>query len=377
MTPWGIVSPEDQSVTFVELFFDLVFVFSVTQVVGVLHHGPDWIVVGQALLVFWLIWWAWTQFRWTLNAADTTHPVVQLAVLMVTAVAFFMAVATPDAFEVRELWFAVPYVVVRAIGLGLNAWVSWGDRSGRAAVGIFAAASLGGLAAVIAGAAIGGSMQYVFWALAIVLDVVAAGLGGRLEGWNIHPDHFSERHGLFVIIALGESLIVAAGGLTGAEPMTELMTVAALAVAIACGFWWSYFAKAKGLLDRALESAQGAYRSCLARDAYSLGHFPVLCGVIAYAAAIEEATAHPGVPLPFALRVALAAGVVLFVAGLAVPLWRATGALPWARVLLCAATAVAVVAVGGVTPAMTLGIVLAGTAVVAVLEQRPSGTAGW
>jgi low temperature requirement protein LtrA len=371
LTSRAIVSPEDQSVTFVELFFDLVFVFSVTQVVGILHRGPEWLDVVRALLVFWLIWWAWTQFTWTLNAADTTHPPIQLAVLTATAVAFFMAIATPDAFEGRELWFAIPYVVVRAIGLGLNAWVSWEDPSSRAAVGIFAAASIGGLAAVIGGAAMGGSQQYMFWGLAILLDVVAAGIGGRLEGWNIHPDHFTERHGLFVIIALGESLIVTAGGVTGAAASGVRMTVAALAVAIACGFWWTYFARAKGVLDRALESARGAYRSCLARDAYSLGHFPVLCGVVAYAVAIEEATTNARAPLPFAHRVALAAGVLLFVGGLAVPLRRATGALPWVRVLSSAATAVAIVAAGGIAPVTALAMVLICVAAVAVLERRP------
>lgn len=127
-------------------------------------------------------------------------------------------------------------------------------------------------------------------------------------------------------------------------------------------------------MDRALDSAQGAYRSCLARNAYSLGHFPVLCGVIAYAAAIEGATGQPEAPLPFALRVALAAGIALFVGGLTVPLWRATGALPRARVVLSVATAVAVLVVSGVGPAITLGIVLVGAAAIAGVEfvQRPA-----
>src|SRR5688500_8944320 len=115
----SIVSPEDQKVTFVELFFDLVFVFSVTQVVGLLHDGLSWIAVGQAILVFWLVWWAWTQFTWALNAADTTHHLVALATLAATAVAFFMAVVVPDAFQARALWFAIPYVLVRVIGLAL------------------------------------------------------------------------------------------------------------------------------------------------------------------------------------------------------------------------------------------------------------------
>ena len=112
-SPQSLSSPEDQSVTFVELFFDLVFVFSVTQVVGLFHHGLNWSTAGQGVLVFWLVWWAWSQFTWALNAADTTHQWVQLGTLLATAVAFFMAIAVPDAFHGHPmclrsptLWFA-------------------------------------------------------------------------------------------------------------------------------------------------------------------------------------------------------------------------------------------------------------------------------
>ena len=212
-----ISSPDDQSVTFVELFFDLVFVFSVTQIVGLLHEGLDWQVVGQVILVFWLVWWAWTQFTWTLNAADTTHPWVQFGTLLATAVAFFMAVALPGAFGDRALWFAITYVLVRAIGLILQAWVTSEDPLQKAAVRIWIIVSLGGLAAVLLGGLIGGAMQYWLWAAAIVLDLIAGAIGGRLEGWNLHPEHFAERHGLFVIIALGETLIVAAARVSGAS----------------------------------------------------------------------------------------------------------------------------------------------------------------
>jgi low temperature requirement protein LtrA len=118
-----IATREDQSATFIELFFDLVFVFSVTQVVGILHHGLSWIAIGQAVLVFWLVWWAWTQFTWALNSADTTHPKVELGTLVATALAFFMAIAVPEAFEARALWFAIAYGLVRTVGLVIFSWV--------------------------------------------------------------------------------------------------------------------------------------------------------------------------------------------------------------------------------------------------------------
>ncbi len=367
-----IVSPEDQKVTFVELFFDLVFVFSVTQVVGLLHDGLSWIVVGQAVLVFWLVWWAWTQFTWALNAADTTHPTVELGTLVATAVAFFMAVAVPEAFHDRALWFAVPYVLVRLIGLALYAWVASENASQRAAVRTFAVVSIGGLVAVVIGGITGGAMQYGFWGLTILLDIVAAAVGGRAEGWNLHPEHFGERHALFVIIALGETLIVAAGGVTGAQWTGDLIAVAILAVAITCGFWWSYFTRAKRELDHALESRRGAEQSSLARDVFSLAHFPMLCGVVAYALAVEEAVAHPSEPLALEVRAALAVGVALFIGGMAVAMWRATGRMLLARVLVTVGVAIAVLVVTRVAPSVTLGIVLVGTTTIAALEQRVS-----
>ena len=370
MSSKPIVSPEDQSATFIELFFDLVFVFSVTQVVGLFHGELNWTVVGQAILVFWLVWWAWTQFTWALNAADTTHHLVELGTLVATAVAFFMAVALPDAFQGRGLWFAVPYVLGRVIGLTLYAWVASADPSQRAAVRNFAVVSLGGLAAVLIGGFMGGAMQYWFWGLAILLDIIAAAVGGQAEGWNLHPEHFGERHGLFVIIALGETLIVAAGGVTGVPWTGSLIVIAVLAVAITCGLWWSYFTRAKPELDRALESSHGAEQSTMARDVFSLIHFPMLCGVIAYAVAIEEAIAHPAEPLQFAGRIALAAGLVLFVGGMAVAIWRATRRLFLPRLILSAGTAILVVAVTGVAPLLTLAIAFAGILVIVALEQR-------
>ena len=153
-----IVSPEDQNVTFIELFFDLVFVFSVTQVVSFFHHEFHWSSVGQAVLVFWLIWWAWTQFTWALNACDTTHHLVGLGVLIATAVVFFMAVALPEAFQERSASFAIAYVVVRIIGLVMYAWAASEDPSQRKAVRTFTLVSVGGLIAVLAGGFAGGAV---------------------------------------------------------------------------------------------------------------------------------------------------------------------------------------------------------------------------
>ncbi|MCB0208511.1 MAG: low temperature requirement protein A [Anaerolineae bacterium] len=369
MKAQSIVSPEDQSATFVELFFDLVFVFSVTQIVGLLHEGITWITIGQAILVFWLVWWAWTQFTWALNAADTTHSLVELSTLVATGVAFFMAVALPDAFHGGGLWFALPYVLVRIIGLGLYIWVASADPSQRAAVQRFGLVSIGGLAAVLIGGFIGGSIQYWMWGVAILLDVLAAVVGGEAEGWNLHHEHFGERHGLFVIIALGESLIIAASGMTHAAWTSNLVIISILAVTITCALWWSYFPCTKHQIDHVLEALHGAEQSRLARDVYSLFHFPMLCGIIAYAVAIEEIVAHPSEPLEFEGRAALALGLILFVGGMVVAFWRAAGRLLLSRLIFTIVTAVLIVAMSGIAPLLSLTIALIGLLIIIAMEE--------
>ncbi len=353
-----------------ELFFDLVFVFSVTQLVSLLHHSFTWYGAGQAALAFWMIWWAWTQFTRTLNAANTGHHLVEMGTLIATAVAFFMAVALPGAFSGGAMAFAVPYVLVRVMGLTLYAWVASEKPSLRGAIQTFALASIGGLVAVLAGGLAGGATLYWLWGLAILFDIIAAAVGGQSEGWDIHPEHFSERHGLFVIIALGETLIVAGSGLTGSDWTRDLIGVAILAVAITCGLWWTYFPLSKPALEHALASCRGSAQSTMARDAFSLVHFLMVCGIIAYAAAIEEMAAHPSQPLGLEGRLALAAGLVLFVGGMAAALLRCGCRPPLPRIVLTAATACAVVTVTGVPPLATLAISLAGIVAIAVHEQR-------
>jgi low temperature requirement protein LtrA len=363
-------SPLDQRATFVELFFDLVFVYGVTQIVGLLHHDLSWAGVGRGILVFWLVWWAWTQFTWALNAADTTHPLVELLTLVSTAVAFLMSVAIPTSFAGRALWFAVPYVLVRVLGLWIYAVVARASPGQHAAVRLFALVSTGGLTAVIAGAVAGPAAQPWLWGLAIFLDVLAAVVGGQQKGWDIHAEHFSERHGLIVIIALGESLIVAAAGLGEVTLTGDVVAVALTGVLVSCALWWTYFPVAKPELEHALASAPAEQQGALARDAFSLAHFPMLCGVVAYAVALEEAVAHPGDPLATAGRTALALGPVLFVGGTALAMWRATCGQPVTRVLLTAGTGATVLALPAVPAPVALALTLAGVVLVAALDER-------
>jgi low temperature requirement protein LtrA len=378
MVQRSLVSPDDQKVTFVELFFDLVFVFGVTQVVKIFHDGITVGHTGQAILVFWLVWWGWTQFTWALNAADTTHPLVELATLGATAIAFFMAIAIPSVFRGGALWFALPYVLSRVVGLMLYGEVAnRNNPSQHATVKRFSLISMSGLLAVLIGGFLGGWLLYVFWGIAILLDIVAATIGARSEHWQIHPEHFTERHGLFVIIALGESLIVAAAGVASARWTGLLLGTGVLAVAATCALWWSYFVLAKDRLEHALAASRGARQSEMARDAFSLIHFPLLFGVILYAAAIEQAVLHPDHHLGFASRLGLGTGIALFVGGTGLALWRCGARFPWVRVAGPVALLVVFVPPFAGLPATAFGLALAAVGALSLVEQRNSarGTA--
>jgi low temperature requirement protein LtrA len=366
----SIVSPDGQSATFVELFFDLVFVFAITQMVGLLHHDLTWVGAGKAVLVFWMVWWGWTQFTWALNSADTTNPFVEAGTLLATAVAFFMAVTVPDAFGEGSMWFAGTYVGVRIVGLALYGLVGAHNPKLRGPLRNFTALSAGGLASALLGGFLGGTAQIWLWGLTILLDFVAATVAGESDWWSLHAEHFAERHGLIVIIALGESLIVAAAGVSGTGFGDGVLGVSVLAVLMSCALWWTYFPIAMPQMERGMASLTGFDQTRLARDTYSFGHFPMLAGVIAYSVALEEALAHPLQPLPDAGRLAMALGLVLFLGGTGFGMWRSTGHGPVPRLVVATGAAVGVYFVDGVMPMVTLSIALAGVAAIAAMDEQ-------
>ncbi len=366
---------EHQSVTFVELFFDLVFVFAVTQVTALTAHDLTPAGVLRSLLLFWLIWWAWTQFTWTLNPADTTHSAVRLVTLVATGAAFIMATAVPHAFAGDGLWFAVPYLAVRALGLGLQVRVDIeSPNSDHAGVRRWASTSILGLALVLAGALADPSIRSWLWLLAIGADLLAASIAGKSTTWDLSPAHVAERHGLFVIIAIGESLIVAGTAVAAEERTIPLVAVAISALLVACLLWWSYFGWLKDALEHRLARAAARDLGQLTRDAYSVAHFPLICGVIGFAVAIEEIVAHPDEPAGPAVVAALGVGICLFVGSAAVSWWRLSGRILVPRLAVLVVMVAVLVVVAPLHPVVPLAAVAAGLlAIIALEAARPIG----
>jgi low temperature requirement protein LtrA len=360
-------APQAQAVTFVELFFDLVFVYAVTQVTSLTAADLTAAGIARSVLLFWLIWWAWTQFTWTLNPADTNHDLVRVVTLVATGAAFLMAASVGRAFGDEVLWFVIPYLVVRLLGLALQVRVDVERSERQSTVMVWASLSLIGLALVLLGASFEPPARNWIWLVAIGADLFAAARGGSSRDWDIAPAHFSERHGLFVIIALGESLIVAAAAVSEEPRSAALMTDVVAALVVACLLWWTYFGWLKEALERGLESTT---RICsLARDAFSLGHFPLVCGIVAYAVALEEIVHHPAAVPHGEVVAALGAASVLFVGSSAFAYWRTCGRVLTPRLAILAGGVVALVAVSSQPAAWQLGVTAA-TLLVIVLVER-------
>ena len=326
----SIRGSEEQGATFVELFFDLVFVFAVTQVTAALAHDLTWGGVGRALVIFWLVWWAWTQFTWSLNEADTEHAAVRLITLVSTAVAFLMAVTVPLLTEPYGWLFPVSYLVLRVVGIGLQIRLASQGGSTTTAVKTWAFTSSLGLVAVAAAIVVPPAARYPALAVAALFDVFAALRAGRQE-WHLYPKHFAERHGLFVIIVLGESLIAAGVTAAGQTLDASVLIVTVTAVVATCGLWWSYFGWVKESLEHRLAAQPLEAVGRFARDVYSFAHFPLIFGVIAFAVAVEESIAHPQDPLTTAGAAALVLGVILIVGGTGLALVLASGRIPLVR----------------------------------------------
>jgi low temperature requirement protein LtrA len=353
------LAEDEKRTSYLELFFDLVFVFAITQVTALILEDPSAAGFARSLLVLAMVWWAWSAYAWTTTAIDLSTRVGRIGLLAAMAGVFFMAIAVPDAYEDEGAWFAAAYFVVRALMVVLQVHGSRYDpelvRSSLALAPFFLVSP----ALVLAGGlADSDDVRTGLWAAALAVDVAGALNAGRFR-FRVSASHFAERHALFVIIALGESIV--AIGLGALEAGRSLALAGAILAAFAgtAALWWGYFdfvaAGVERSLGRTAPSAKA--RGRLARDVFTFGHFPMIAGVVLFAVAAKKAVAHGGDPLTTAGRIALAAGVGLFMLGFVFGRYRALHRVAWER--LGAAAAVAALAVAGAELAATVLVALA------------------
>ncbi len=370
---------QEQRATTLELFYDLVFVFAITQVSHLLLDHLTWEGAGQAALVLLVVWWAWNYTTWVTNELDPESVVVRLMLIAVMLATLLMAVAIPEAFGERALLFAGSYV---AIQVGRHTFLAFGsagtgtierERAERILTWFVASGALW-----IAGALADGPVRTALWLAALAIDYsaplavywVPGRTHLRASAWNVETSHFAERFQLFVIIALGESIVIT--GATTSELNLNGARLAAFALAFlaTAALWWLYFNYVARVAQRRLEVAPD--RTNLARDAYTYLHVVMIAGVIVSAVGDELVIAHPTEELAGAEIAAVVAGPAIYLLAHALFRLRMAGSLSWKR-LGGALACVAVGAVAGLVPALVVGALLVAVLFAVIGSEEVAG----
>jgi low temperature requirement protein LtrA len=314
----------EHQVTPLELFFDLVFVFAITQVTSLLAHDPTWHGVLRGMLVLIALWWAWTAYAWLTSTMDVDEGGVRLAMLASMGAMLFAALAVPGAFGGDAVLFGVFYLFVRLLHVVLYAIVGRDDPDLLGAVLRFAPTALFASSLLVLAGFLHGNERIGVWVVALAIDYLGPAVFGAGRGWRIAPAHFAERHGLIVLIALGESIIAIGIG-AGFQLVTRVIVAAALGLVVISALWWLYFDVAAILARSRLTQARGVEQAQLARDAYSYLHLPLVAGIVLFAFGLKVTIGHAGDELDTVPAVGLCGGAALYLLGHIAFLFRTTG----------------------------------------------------
>jgi low temperature requirement protein LtrA len=315
---------EDDTATTFELFFDLVYVFAMTQVTGYMVHAHDALGVLQGLLVLALLWWTWCAYAWLGNQARADTGVVRAAMAVAMVALFVVALTIPEAWDDAEggldgpLVLVGAYLLVRCVHLSVYAVAARDDPGLRRQLAISWGPTVAGAVLLVAGVLLGGQVQTLFFAGALVVDWGVIYLTSREGNWRIHSaPHWTERHGLFIILAIGESIVAIGVGAAGHPISAPLLAAGVLGIVAALCLWWLYFDVVSRAAEHRLRDAQGQARVRMALEAYTYGHFPIVAGIIVGAVGVEGVLAHAGEGEPLGLfyAAALYGGFALYLAG--------------------------------------------------------------
>jgi low temperature requirement protein LtrA len=310
----GAVLRDGERVTPLELFFDLVFVLAITQCTALMSHHPTWAGLAQGLLVLGMLWWAWTGYSWLTSVLDPEEGAVRLVMFGAMAALLLVSICVPEAFGSLALAFALIYGVVRTAHIALFMLASPEDDALRHSVLGLAASSLIAVALLATASLFDGLAQGALWVLALLLDMGGPYFFGA-EGWKLVPGHFAERHGLIVIIALGES-IVAVGVGAAHELDLGIGTAAVLGVSLTAAMWWVYFDIVAIVSGKRLAEAEpGRVQNEMARDSYSYLHLVMVAGIVLAALGLKTTIGHFGGHLHAVPAFALLGGVAIYLFG--------------------------------------------------------------
>jgi low temperature requirement protein LtrA len=310
----GAVRREGERVMPLELFFDLVFVLAITQCTALMSDHPTWEGLAQGLLVLGVLWWSWVGYAWLTSVVDPEEGAVRIVIFVAMAGLLVVSLCVPEAFGDLALTFAAAYAVVRIAHIALFVLASRDDPGLRRSVTGLAVGTAIGVGLLVGASFLNGVAQGGLWALALLLDMGGPYVFGS-EGWKLVPGHFAERHGLIIIIALGES-IVAIGVGAEAGLSVGIVTAAVLGIALAAALWWIYFdVVALVSARRLIRSTEGRERNEMARDSYSYLHFPMVAGIVLVALGLKKTLGHVDDPLDAVPAFALLGGLAFYLLG--------------------------------------------------------------
>ena len=361
-------SDERARVSTLELFFDLVFVFTITQLTGVLAHHPDGEHLLQVGLMLTVIWWMYGGFVWLTNAVATDTTRRRLLLLGGMACFMVISLAIPTAFSGDGEIFAGAYLAVIVIHAALftRTWNTEAARAILTTVRFNLAAAL----LILAGALIGDApWEYILWGLGALAAISTTWLQDS-SGFRIQPAHFVERHGLVVIVALGESVVAVGIGASGQELTAGVLGVAVAGLALSAALWWSYF-EVEEEVGAAFAGVPDEHRAQRALTSYYFAHLLLLGGVIAVAAGLEEGIAHPYDPASLGIALCLSGGAAAYFAG-EVAFRRSLGIAHGAWLGIAGLLAVATVPLGTESSALLQLVVLLAAVVACLIAEAGS-----
>jgi low temperature requirement protein LtrA len=321
----GGLDRTEKRVAPLELFFDLVFVFALTQVTELMSENPTWEGLGQGMLVMAALWWAWGAYAWLTNYIAADEGRERLLMFGVMGALLVAALAVPHAFGDDALLFAVAYAIARWLHIFIWAEANEDVDTGQAIVRLARTALPAPTLLIVAGLVDDGTVRAVIWIVALAIDFSGPLVFG-VRGFRVSAGHFAERFGLIVIIALGES-IVAIGAGVSSDLDAGIIVAAALAVVVSCALWWAYFDVWAVITETRFRRARGHSRILIARDVYSYLHLPMIAGVVLIALGIKKTIGDVDEPLKIAPEVALFGGIALYYAGHIGIRWRMTHTL--------------------------------------------------